>query len=133
MPVTRDQAQMLAALACAARPYGAAQWDPAGVVAAVSKVAGLELADVAMATMRAAADRDLKTPGAIGNTATSAWRERVTETPVHRTEHEPSCGICGFTRSECRRRWEADHDFEPIGEVRVGDATAGRARLREMR
>lgn len=79
MPVTREQAQMLATLAVAARPTGAPRWDPAGVFAAIGKIKQLALADVAMAVMRAAADRTLETPGAIANLRSSAWSERVTK------------------------------------------------------
>jgi len=76
MPVTKDEAHMLATLAVACRPHGAPRWDAPGVVAAVGKVAHLSLADVALATIRAADDSTTKTPGVIGNTRSECWRER---------------------------------------------------------
>lgn len=79
MPVTKDQAQMIANLAAASRPTGASRWDHAGIVAAVAKVKHLALPDVVTAVMRAAADRTIETPGAIGNMRSSAWTERVTK------------------------------------------------------
>jgi hypothetical protein len=81
MPVTESQAHALAAITVACRPHGARRWDEPGVVAAIGHVQRLALADVAMACIRAASDRSLNTPAAIGNTQSSAWRERLAEAP----------------------------------------------------
>lgn len=120
MPVTQDQAQRLAALAVDARPHGARRWDAAGVMAAIAKVRHLALADVALAVIRAADDRDLETPGAIGNTQTSCWRERATNRHVDRPHLTPgnTCGICGQHRTKCEQNPYAEHDFEALAYTR---------------
>jgi len=120
--IEKDQAQMLATLACAARPRGARRWDPAGVVAAIAKVRHLPLEEVTAATMRAAGDRTLDTPGAIGNTTTSCWRTQPGETTSSATSSEPydpngMCQICGKTRFHCERNPHADHAYETRDEM----------------
>lgn len=117
MPVTKDQAEMLATLATAARPHGARRWDAPGVMAALSKVRGLELADVMMAAGRAARDRDLDTPAAIGNPSAPCWVERPVEryVPV-KTKPAERCGICARPRRVCEsvpRFADDEHTFEP--------------------
>lgn len=103
MPVTRHQAELIAELAADMRPHGAGRWDHPGIVAAIYRVQTLALADVAMAAFRAAADRTLNTPAAIGDTKSSAWRERLTEPvptkaricPTHGTQyHGATCPSC---------------------------------------
>ena len=107
MPVTKDQAHVLATLAVACRPHGAPNWDAAGVVAAIAKVHHVGLADVAMAVIRAAADRDAKTPGVIAATTSIHWSERITERAprfparagidecrTHPGEHADGCRAC---------------------------------------
>lgn len=106
MPVTRTQAEQLAPLVAAARPHGARQWDLPGIVAAIGHVQHLNLADVAAACFRAAADRTLQTPAAIGDTRSSAWRERLTEPVptrpvicrIHGTQY--AGGICPSCRAD---------------------------------
>lgn len=100
---------MLAALAAAARPHGARRWDAPGVMAAISKVKHLELAEVGMALFRAARDRDLETPAAIGNTGSPCWIERPVErpTPTKATLSEP-CGECSVERHQHGRFWAPD-------------------------
>lgn len=96
MPVTKEQAHMIAALAVAARPARAPKWDAPGVVAALAKVNHLALADVVAATMRAASDRNAQTPGVISATNSLHWAEKVAEratpTPPKRGE---ACLTCG--------------------------------------
>ena len=96
MPVTKDQAHMLAALAVACRPHGAPTWDAPGVVAAIGKVANLSLADVAMACIRAASDKTALTPAVIAATSSIHWAEKVTPqmTPRNPRPHE-ACDVCG--------------------------------------
>lgn len=79
MPVTRTQAEQLASLTASARPHGAPQWDVIGIVRAIERVAQLDLAEVMKACARAAQDRTLRTPAAIGDTKSSAWRERLAD------------------------------------------------------
>lgn len=114
--IEKHQADALAALAVACRPYGALKWDPAGVVAAIAKVKHLGLADVAMAVIRAASDRDAKTPGVITATNSLHWREKLSEPRARRTPYDPqhTCGVCGFAEDECRMRWAEDHEFESV-------------------
>lgn len=111
MPVTREQAQMLATLACQSRPHHAPKWDPPGVMAALAKVAHLHLADVALATFRAADDKTLNTPAPIGIPSSSCWRERGIDRPVARTPYTPEefCGTCGRARGYC-----VDHEFRDV-------------------
>ena len=117
MPVTKPQAEMLAALATAARPHGAPRWDAPGVMAALAAVRHLDLAEVLMAVGRAARDRDLNTPAAIGNTAAPCWVERPVERWMpDKTTAEGRCGVCGKARAVCEsapRFADDDHCFEP--------------------
>lgn len=102
MPVTQAQAHDIATLAVQCRPHGARHWDIPGVVAAISKVQHLALADVTCAAMRAASDRTIETPAPIGITTSSAWRERLSEPtptkpvvcPVHGLSHAGQCPSC---------------------------------------
>ena len=95
MPVTKDQAHMLAALAVAARPYGAPHWDAPGVVAVLAKLADRALADVTMALMRAASDPAARTPGVLLAAGSSYWSERVTPQMAPRPPHpSEACGVC---------------------------------------
>lgn len=94
MTMTKDQAQMLASLACAVRPHGATRWDEAGVIANIAKVKERSLADVVMAVMRAAADRKVASPGVIP-TAGPHWNERLTEVTSPRPSRGPYCVHCG--------------------------------------
>ncbi|MGH6979152.1 MAG: hypothetical protein ACRED4_07660, partial [Brevundimonas sp.] len=61
MTVTKEQADMLAALAAAARPTGAPRWDIPGILTAIGRVKHLALPDVMRAVANAAADRNLNT------------------------------------------------------------------------
>lgn len=63
--VTKDQALMLADLACAVRPHGARQWDAPSVVSVLASVRHLDLADLIVLTVRAAADRENEVPATI--------------------------------------------------------------------
>lgn len=113
--IEKPQAQMLATLACAARPARAPRWDAPGVMAALATVRHLPLAEVAIATFRAAADATLATPGAIGNTTTSCWRTPGLEAAsAHREPYDAhtTCGICGRTRHDCERNPHGGHAFE---------------------
>lgn len=120
MPVTDQQARALAFLAAAARPSGARRWDEPGIVAAIAKVKHLHLADVALAAMRAADDRTLETPGAIGNPASSCWRERNADRPRASVRSAgPWCKSCGDTKDE---HSAGDHKFEERVEAAVDTA-----------
>lgn len=119
---------MLAALAVAARPHGARRWDAPGVIAAIAKVKHLDLAEVIKTVGRAAGDRDLDTPAAIGNTTAPCWIERPIErwTP-DKVEIADRCSTCGKSRDRCQnspRFADDDHVFEPDFKVRAGSAVA---------
>ncbi|WP_231496213.1 hypothetical protein [Nocardioides sp. URHA0032] len=124
--MTKDQAEMLTALAIAARPHGARRWDAPGVMSALGKVAHLDLAEVIKAIGRAAGERDLETPAAIGNTAALCWTERRVERfEPEKTTPETRCGICGKSRALCAtapRFGGDDHSFEPDFKIRTGGA-----------
>lgn len=118
--IDKRHAQMLAELACAARPRGAAKWDAAGVVAAISNVRHLTLAEVAHAVFNAAANKELRTPGAIGNTGSEVWRADPTP-PLAREPYDEhtTCGICGKSRFNCERNPYGDHAFESQAEAKA--------------
>ena len=116
MPVTPDQARLLAALAVACRPHGAPRWDEAGVMAAIKRVADRSLADVCLAVIRAADDRTATTPGVLTATGSLHWRERNHDRP---TEHQPfepggTCDTCGQREDVCRARWADDHPYVSV-------------------
>lgn len=114
MTVTKEQAQMIATLAAAARPHGARRWDAAGVMAALEKVANRNLGDVILATIRAAADRDVETPGVIPANG-SHWQEQLKPQPfVPRfLGAGERCSICSMSDAACRIRHSTDdHEFE---------------------
>jgi hypothetical protein len=118
MPVSREQAQMLTTLAVACRPNGAPRWDAAGVMAEIGKVKDRQLADVILAVIRAADDRDAKTPGVISTPRSGHWRERGTDRPTTRHEWADDahrCRTCSLPKAECDRIWQ-DHPFEPVGD-----------------
>ena len=112
MPVTPEQAAQLADLAAAIRPHGARRWDKAGIVAAIGRVKHLSLADVAMAVIRAADDRSLDTPGAIGNSKAPCWADRRGDRPqpIEPFNRRIHCDVCGKTAD--RHGDLAGHPFE---------------------
>jgi hypothetical protein len=126
MPVSKDQATMLAAIAVACRPKGAPKWDAPGVVAAIGRVANLHLADVVHATIRAAEDASANTPGVIAATNSVHWRERVIGRPVAVEPFDPAatCGVCGQLAHRCRANPHNGHEFESVVEARRNQARA---------
>lgn len=114
MTITKDQAQILATLACASRPNGATRWDSAGVLAAIKRVSDRSLPEVIMAVIRAASDRDVETPGVIP-TPGDHWREQLKPQPFTPQVMSPNdrCSVCSLSEPACRIRWAADHDFQP--------------------
>lgn len=114
---------MLSALGVAMRPHGAPRWDAAGVMAALVRVQQLHLVDVVRAVVNAAEDRELRTPGAIGNPGAPCWRDRRPEqgkaTVVR--DRGPWCQICGVTRT--KHPEAGDHPFEGRAPNRDPDTT----------
>lgn len=130
MPIDKHQAEMLAHLATAARPTGAPRWDEPGVLAALAKVRHLALPDVMRATLNAAEDRDLKTPGAIGNPQAPCWRTPTGQpaawTPNTIARHQ-RCSTCSKIRGRCETERHADDNHEFTPDLRTPtDTNAGR-------
>lgn len=130
MPVSQDQARVLAQLAVDCRPSGARRWDAQGVYAAIGKVKDRHLADVVLAVIRAADDRNAETPGVINAPGSLHWRERgerSDERPAPSERHDPStlCGTCSLPQVDCERRWADDHPFEPLHKLKARVVAAG--------
>lgn len=133
MTVTKPQAEAIANLAAAARPTGARQWDIAGVLAALAKVKHLDLGEVTMAAMRAAADATLHTPAAIGNTTTACWRERIIEPGRARPpKREEACLTCNYwlTACICGERRTKPHEPAANQDGLIAEARAAIRRAR---
>ncbi len=117
MTLTRDHAQMLATLARACRPHGAARWDEPGIMAALKQVADRDLASVIIATITAASDRDCETPGVIPTNG-SHWTAaaKVAVTPPDNTPAGDRCTVCSKPEQACMSRprfADDDHAFSP--------------------
>ncbi|KAB2809290.1 hypothetical protein F9L07_19820 [Pimelobacter simplex] len=106
MPVSREDAQALTQLVRSVRAQtpGAGPWDEAGIMAALKKVAHVELTEVVGAALRAAADKTFSTPGGIANTDTSCWRPPP-PTMHRRQPLRPSerCRDCSKPRHICEQ------------------------------
>jgi hypothetical protein len=120
MPVTQDQARALAQLAVDCRPTEARRWDIQGVYAAIGKVRDRHLADVILAVIRAADDRNAETPGVINAPGSLHWRERGTDRPATKHDPETTCSTCHKPEPLCRARRFADddHEFAPMHVLR---------------
>lgn len=105
---------MLATLAVACRPYRAPTWDHAGIVANIAKVADRSLAEVALAVIRAAADREAASPGVIPSKG-SHWDEQLKPPKWTPDSSNPMlrCSTCDLHERDCRSRWSGDHDYRP--------------------
>jgi hypothetical protein len=116
MPLTQDQAVMLAELAASSRPHGARRWDRAETVAALRKIQHLHLPDVIHAVIRCAEDPEAQSPFAITNTRSPHWRERVGTNDATRPlePYNPAtfCGICSQPEHRCRANRHSGHEFE---------------------
>lgn len=108
MPVTKDEAHMLATIAVACRPIGARRWHAAGVAAIVlNHVAHMSLAEVTKAAVRLAEDINADTPGALKDPRNPCWAERIAqvgpatapravdECPRHPGSDAVTCRGCG--------------------------------------
>ena len=117
--LTAQEVAVVAGMLAKLRPYGAPQWQPAGIRATLAKVAHLDAADVLVAAIRLSQDRTAETPAQIAIPSSECWREKVSDrVHVHKPYvREHTCGVCGFSESECRLRWEGDHEFEQMGSI----------------
>lgn len=128
MPLTKPEAEALTMLAVAARPSGARRWDGPGVIAALGKVAHLDLANVVMATMRAAADRSVDTPAVIANPRSPCWAERINQVTPRSPSRDHQCWSCGRDLDDCHE----DHPKrrpESTGVDHAAQAQAARAAM----
>jgi hypothetical protein len=125
MTVTKDQAQMLATLACASRPTGARQWKHDDVMAEIAKVSGRSLPAVICAVTRAAMDRNAQRPSVIAS-AGSHWGDTMlaTDWTPNFVDRVDRCSVCSHTETVCRMRWAGDHDFRSVA-VAAKEAEAG--------
>lgn len=114
MTVTREQAQMLTTLAIACRPNRAPTWDAAGVMKAIEKVAGRSLAEVTLAVIRAASDRECVSPGVIPSNG-SHWQEQLKPEKWQPTVLEPAerCSICSQDPIGCETRRVNQRGMDP--------------------
>jgi len=129
--LSREQAQALTHLTHLLRPA----WNEEGIYAALGRVKDRDAFEVALATLRAAADTKVKTPGAIPsagphwNEAPPKEIERVAPRPPKKHE---ACADCGRTEG-AHNQWSG-HDFRPLALAARGRSNAAeiaRARLRE--
>lgn len=132
MSVSKEQAQMLAALAVACRPYRAPTWDHAGVVANIAKVKDRSLSEVILAVIRAAADRECQSPGVIPSAGTH-WQEQLKPEKWQPDSTDPHlrCSTCDEREPICRTRWAGDHDYEPRHVKHQLDVTRTVAAIKE--
>jgi hypothetical protein len=123
MPVTQDQARALAQLAVDCRPHGARRWDIQGVYAAIGKVKDRHLADVVLAVIRAADDRNAETPGVINAPGSLHWKERGSDRPTPTAgayDKRTHCGTCSQPEHICRRiaaGHDDGHEFVPAARL----------------
>lgn len=119
MTISRDQAQMIAALACASRPTGARQWHEADVMEQIRKLAGRSLSSVALAVLRAAADKGAERPEVIGSGG-SHWGDTMLPRDFvpDAVEREHRCSVCGYSEQVCRDRRATSrfnsHEFDSL-------------------
>ena len=115
MTVTKDQAQMLASLACDSRPTGARRWNPDDVMAEIAKLHDRSLPAVICAVIRAAMDRGAERPAIICSSG-SHWSDTAVAqafVPNH-VDRSERCSICARSEPHCRMRWGADHEFVSV-------------------
>jgi hypothetical protein len=124
---------MIAALAVACRPHGAPRWDAPGVVANIAKIKERSLADVAMAVLRAANDRNAKSPGVIPTTGPH-WSERLTEPSTREPKLDPGerCTACGKAEGHRIHTFDHDHEFAHVREVPEFDVSAITSDIRQQ-
>jgi len=112
MPLTDQDIRALVHLAVQCRPHGAPRWDEQGIFTSIAKVRTMQLADVALAVIRAANDANAKTPGVIANTSAPNWKERSAPrpAPIEHYDRLAHCDVCGKTAD--RHGDLAGHEFE---------------------
>lgn len=96
--MTKEQAQRLAALVHSLR----SDWDEPGVMSQLLKVRTGDPFNIALATIRAAANPKATTPGVIAVTTGEHWREKVTPSEAPRPPRvDEACSTCGMHLDKC--------------------------------
>lgn len=98
MSTTDQQRRALAYLTKSYRAtiHGANQWDEPGIIAALTRVAHINLGMQTMAAMRAAADPTIRTPAMIGDPSSSVYVEKIgPERAPRHPAPATACHICG--------------------------------------
>lgn len=115
MPMNDQDARALTYLArrLRAETQGAGQWDEAGTYTHVSKLVGSQLAIAVERITRHAADKDARTPAAIGRPFVPDAQQ-----PSSRPEQIPNhlrCAVCYQPQARCEavRSADDDHEFRP--------------------
>lgn len=119
MPVSKEQAQLIAPLIRARRPHGAFRWDEPGIVAAIERVKHLGLGEVMDALGRAADDRDARTPAVITNLRSSYWRPDLERVGRVKDPFDPE-----ETCSRCNQPTHPDSDDHPFVSIATQAAAA---------
>lgn len=125
MPMTREQAVLVAKLVNAIRP----SWDTQGVLENLKPLASREPAQVAMAAIRAAVDEGAATPGVIPKDGPH-WHEKVqvgSEAARHTSSVPISevCDHCGRSEAHCRDT-ATDHEYVTAAQLRARADKAAR-------
>lgn len=99
------------------------EWHKAGIEDALARARKIAPApDLAIAAIRAAREPLNRTPAVIGMEGPH-WQG--SNTPPRRPfDPNTTCGVCGFSQAECRRRWSDDHEFESISRTKARRAAS---------
>ena len=124
MTVTRDQAQMLTALAIACRPHRAPTWDEAGIMAELAKMRDWSLAEVGLRIFVCAPDREAKTPGVLSAAGTRIPELKAGRFQPDTWEPDTICTTCSKPEPKCRSTRFADDDHPFVSRARNAQATA---------
>jgi hypothetical protein len=129
MPVTKDQAILIAALAKAIRAEtsGAGDWDAPGIIAQLEHCRAMSLAEVMRAVSRLAEDAGVKTPGGLKDMRNPCWRERVIVQTPRMTPIRDRCDVCGQGE-----HMPTDHTYQPTDPRRDSDTSTEVAHLRGL-
>jgi len=122
MPLSKPQAQAIAHLVHQLRP----EWSERGIMAQLGKLTTRRATDVALASIRAAADPEAKTPGVIP-TPGSHWDEGVQYEASRLPKRDEECHIHpGSWRGNCHG-CAADRLARTESPRRTGERVNGKA------
>lgn len=117
---------------------GGPEWHKAGIEDALGRARKTAPSpDLAIAAIRAAREPSNRTPAVIGMEGPH-WQGSSTP-PRRPFDANTTCGICGFSQAECRRRWAEDHEFESVAHSKARhdadetDAARAVAGLRDIK